>query len=140
MMYEQIFEEIVNIIHHDYAGCEDKRGWDDPEKYREKIYNQNLTAHEFVELVEEYIADLKDPHMFFRLIGEEKALDIGFKVRRYENALYVTELIGETRLEIGDRIVALDQLRINEISEIYSKYLYDKPSERENWLPVLKKV
>ncbi|MGP4073497.1 S41 family peptidase [Piscibacillus sp. B03] len=139
MMFDKIFEEIIDIIHHDYAGCDDKRGWDDPDHYRKKITNQQLTHHEFVELVEDYLADLKDPHMFFNMVGDERGKDVGFRVRRHKDALYVTELMGEDRLELGDRIVALDDINIPELCEIHKNYLYDEPAERENWRSVLKK-
>ncbi|EOP09690.1 MULTISPECIES: hypothetical protein [Bacillus] len=29
-MYAEIFKEVVSITHHDYSGCIDKKGWDDP--------------------------------------------------------------------------------------------------------------
>ncbi|EOO16688.1 hypothetical protein IG9_02870 [Bacillus cereus HuA2-9] len=29
-MYTEISKEIVSITHHDYSGCIDKKGWDDP--------------------------------------------------------------------------------------------------------------
>lgn len=29
-MYTEIFKEIVSITHHDYSGCIDKKGGDDP--------------------------------------------------------------------------------------------------------------
>ncbi len=29
-MYTEIFKEVVSITHHDYSGCIDKKGWDDP--------------------------------------------------------------------------------------------------------------
>ncbi|RPF53365.1 S41 family peptidase [Aquisalibacillus elongatus] len=135
-MYEQIFEEIVDIVHHDYSGCEDKEGWDEPDIYKQKI-QQIQTNHEFVNLVEDYLADFQDPHMSFRLIGDEKNQDVGFRVRRFNDVLYVTEIVGESRLEIGDRIIALDNKSVIDLCESHKKYLYEKPAERENWRPIL---
>jgi len=37
MKYNEIFHELVDILHEDYAGCYDKQGCDDPELYEEKI-------------------------------------------------------------------------------------------------------
>ncbi|SEQ80999.1 hypothetical protein SAMN05216362_12822 [Piscibacillus halophilus] len=108
MMFDKIFQDIVDIIHHDYAGCRDKKGWDQPEKFLDRVRERELSIHEFTNLVEEYLADLKDPHMFFRIISDEKPQDIGFKVRRYEDALYITEVTKEERLQVGARIVALN--------------------------------
>jgi len=36
-MYIETFHKIVDIMHHDYAGCNDKRGWDNPDMFLKKI-------------------------------------------------------------------------------------------------------
>lgn len=50
-MYTQIFQEIISIMHHDYAGYTDKRGWDQPNVYKTKISSMEkqgiLTANVF---------------------------------------------------------------------------------------------
>lgn len=35
--YMEIFKEIVDIVHHDYAGYDEKRGWDEPAHYFREI-------------------------------------------------------------------------------------------------------
>ena len=54
-MYTEIFKEVVSITHHDYSGCIDKKGWDDPTTYLhsiEKLEKQGeLTPVRFSELV-----------------------------------------------------------------------------------------
>ncbi|REJ19901.1 MAG: hypothetical protein C6W57_00655 [Caldibacillus debilis] len=70
-MYEEIFLEVVSIVRNDYAGCLDKKGWDRPEPYLETIRRleaqQALTPAKFHELVQDYLLDFKDPHMYFLL-------------------------------------------------------------------------
>ena len=41
MRYSEIFKEIVDITHNDYAGWDEKKGWDQPEIYVEKIDKMN---------------------------------------------------------------------------------------------------
>ncbi|GEL78220.1 hypothetical protein [Tenuibacillus multivorans] len=37
-MYESIFRDIIDIIHHDYLGCKDKEGWDHPEEFEDSLH------------------------------------------------------------------------------------------------------
>ena len=86
-MYIEMFEEIVSICRHDYSGCQDKKGWDHPEKYVDEICileeKQELTPDKFVEIVQDYLLDFKEQHMFFKSSKksvEKKRYDVGFKV------------------------------------------------------------
>ncbi|MFE6137417.1 hypothetical protein [Bacillus sp. NPDC057893] len=60
-MYTEIFKEVVSITHHDYSGCIDKEGWDDPTTYLqtiEKLERQGeLTPVQFTDIQED--VDLK---------------------------------------------------------------------------------
>ncbi|MDT0161303.1 hypothetical protein [Bacillus sp. AG4(2022)] len=93
---EQIFREIIEIMHYDYAGCIDKEGWDHPEAYFEKIQllkeNNMLTREHFADTVRGYLLDFQDHHIYFvdSLAEKRKPLDRGFRVRRYKDCLYVT--------------------------------------------------
>ena len=96
MDYSEIFEEVVYTVQNDYAGCDEKKGWDQPEIYVEEISKLEKTGEMtpliFVDLINDYLDDFQDPHMFFRLDGAEvKEKTCGFKVRRYLDALYVTD-------------------------------------------------
>lgn len=72
MNYLEIFDEIVSVTHHDYSGCIDKKGWDHPDLYRnqidELVQNNQLTPEKFKEIVDDYLLDFKDSHMYFRLV------------------------------------------------------------------------
>lgn len=143
-MYAEIFRELVEIMHHDYAGYADKKGWDNPEEFESKIMelgrNSNLTPHSFLKIVEDYLLDFKDPHIFFNLIQSEtqKELDIGFRVRRYQNKLYVTTLTREKRLKLGDAILSLNHTPITELVRIHQRELMETKAERENWRKIIR--
>ncbi|REJ30451.1 MAG: peptidase [Caldibacillus debilis] len=143
-MYEEIFLEVISIVRNDYAGCLDKKGWDRPEPYLETIRRleaqQALTPAKFHELVQDYLLDFKDPHMYFLLKTDAgKETDAGFAVRRYMDRLYVTSAGREKRLAAGDSIRALDGIPIGELAEKHQRELMDEIPERQNWNKIIKK-
>lgn len=145
MRYAEIFNEIVDIMHHDYAGCYDKAGWDNPEVFSEKINlleeHGALTPHSFKSIVQDYLLDFQDPHMFFKRSekGEEKQLEIGFKVRRFENKLYVISVGSEKRLKKGEALLSFDGVSIEQLVTKHQSELMEKVAERERWEDILKR-
>lgn len=144
-MYIDIFDEVVDIMQNDYAGHMDKKGWDFPDRYREDIQdlsNQHqLNDYTFINIVNDYLLDFKDPHMFFIAKNEHSKTnkDIGFKVRRFNDVLYVTEVMSETRLNVGDRIIAIDKLSVSELSLKHKRELRDEIPERQRWESIIEK-
>jgi len=144
-MYIDIFNEVVDIMQNDYAGYKDKQGWDFPDKYREniqKLSNQRqIDDYTFINIVNDYLLDFKDPHMFFIAKDEHSKTnkDIGFKVRRFNDVIYVTEVMSETRLKVGDRIIALDNLAVSELSLKHKRELRDEIPERQRWESIIEK-
>lgn len=144
-MYTEIFQEIVNIMHHDYAGYIDKKGWDHPEAYKDKIKDLEnkgeLTTNKFSEMVQDYLLDFKDHHLYFHLIKSDsnKEYDNGFRVRRYKNRLYVTAITKEHRLKPGDAIIALDQIPVSDLTEKHRRDFMESKAEREDWRKVISK-
>ncbi|QSS98774.1 hypothetical protein IMZ31_11720 [Pontibacillus sp. ALD_SL1] len=138
MDYLDIFNEIVEIAHRDYAGWKDKLGWDNPEPFRKVLKESNLTPEEFGELVQDYLLAFNDHHFYFVVKGEN-SWDRGFRVRRCEDRLYVTELKGENRLSKGQAIFSVNQIPIPELVQSHSLELREKGSERELWKGVLEK-
>ncbi|WP_432361719.1 S41 family peptidase [Sporosarcina sp. UB5] len=137
---EQIFKEIVQIMQNDYAGWKDKQGCDRPDHFLEMIKgNDQLSNKEFKEIVEEYLLDFNDQHIHFIMENtvNEKPKNRGFKVRRYEDRLYVTEVDSEERLKPGMSIVSLGGKSIPELRELYHRRLNENHPERENWAPIL---
>lgn len=142
-MYDEIFEEIVSIMQKDYSGCKDKQGWDNPEFYRGilKGNKREITPDEFVELVKDYLIDFKDNHIHFVRTqkNKEQRKERGFKVRRFEDMLYVTSVKNEKNITVGSVISALDGIPIMELREKYHRNLNENHPERENWNPILLK-
>ncbi|GAA3716697.1 hypothetical protein GCM10022378_03650 [Salinicoccus jeotgali] len=141
-MYCEVFDEIISIMHNDYSGHLDKKGWDNPEKFKSKILNMtadgSLTQDKFVEIVNDYLVDFKDKHVYFTIKNNE-IRDIGFRTRRFKNRLYVTKSDDNTDLETGDAILALDYEPIGDLAVRHSRELLDSIHERENWTPIISK-
>lgn len=141
-MYSEIFKEVFSITHHDYSGCIDKKGWDDPTTYLqiiEKLERQGeLTPVQFTEIVNDYLLDFKDNHMFFKILTSDQPLNnVGFQVTRYEDRLYITSTSEEKRVKKGQAILALDNMKIPDLLIKYKKYLNENSYEREKWGYVL---
>lgn len=121
MKYLNIFAEIVTIMHQDYAGYEEKKGWDHPDYFTKKIEyletNELITPQLFAEIVNEYLISFQDRHMYFNLHNSEKVevKTCGFTVRNYEDTLYVTEVNEENRFGKGAKIVSIDGQHISSI-------------------------
>ncbi|MDW0114198.1 S41 family peptidase [Sporosarcina saromensis] len=137
---EKIFNEIVHIMQNDYAGCKDKKGWDRPDYFLDKIRaGGELSKLAFKEIVDEYLLDFKDRHLYFLL--DNAAHDVpknrGFNVRRYKDRLYVTEVVAETRLQIGMSFATIGGYTIPELKEKHHRLLNENHTEREKWMPIL---
>ena len=130
-------------MHQDYAGYIDKNGWDEPGIFEAKIKKleseNNLTDKQFESIVQDYLLDFKDPHLFFKRLklDAQPEEDLGFRVRRYEDKLYVTSLTTENRIQIGDRIVSLDHVPILQVVERHKRELMETVPEREDWRKIL---
>jgi len=142
-MYTAIFKEIVDIMHHDYAGFTDKKGLDSPEKYMNLV--KALDAKEgdhvsrFEDIVQDYLLDFQDPHMSFNTLENEmrKKHDVGFAVRRYEDKLYVTTVGKADQFTIGDAIISMDEMPVPELVNRYKRELMQDIAEREDWKRIL---
>ena len=122
----EIFKDIQKVKKTDYAGYVDKRNINHSEKYH---VDNSMSDREFVETIQDYILDFNDGHMWFN--GRNYTLpNIGFKVRRFENSLYVTEVKQENKLQVGDEITKIDNVEISKIGETYSKQLEESIFER----------
>src|SRR5699024_574625 len=101
----EIFEDLVKVLHKDYAGYLDKEGCDKHDYYRKKINDAD-----FVKIVREYLLDFKDLHISFKYTNKLKQNNkyVGFSVRRYKDTLYVVSNEKENRVKLGDAITALN--------------------------------
>ncbi|GIO32590.1 MULTISPECIES: S41 family peptidase [Paenibacillus] len=146
MEYVNIFAEIVSIMHQDYAGYEEKKGWDHPDYFTQKIEyletNELMTPQLFTEIVNEYLISFQDRHLYFHLHHSEKveAKTCGFSVRNYEDTLYVTEVSEENRFGKGAKIVSIDGQSISSIRTLHREMLRESHPEREEWDEILSKA
>ncbi|MBM0067467.1 S41 family peptidase [Alkalicoccobacillus gibsonii] len=134
---EKIARDIVHTMQHDYAGGQDKKGWDFPQTLIQGADQQ--TREEFVHSVRDYLLDFNDYHIQFidTSIHKEAKKDPGFRVRRYQDHLIVTDILGDTFLEKGMSIYSLGGHSVTELLKIHQRMLHESQAERENWLPVL---
>lgn len=140
---EQVFNEIVHIMRNDYAGCYDKIGCDRPDEYIHEIRRlqaeQLLTDEAVVDLVQDYLMDWNDPHLFFNAIQNKsvKKRHRGFDVRRFEDKLYVTSAQQESQLQKGMYFTSLGGIPVLELKEIHHRYVNERTAEREKWTKIL---
>lgn len=136
----EIFDDIVSIMSKDSATSKDK-GVGDFQKYRNKI-SEDMSSGSFMLTVQRYLASFCVPsHLFF--INSTPTQKAGFTVRRLGNTLHVVSVEDGLPLAVGDRVVALDGLSINEASDKYSELLYSETDERQRWhhlLPLFTQV
>ncbi|WP_342572965.1 S41 family peptidase [Solibacillus sp. FSL K6-1781] len=125
----ELFNDIVSILKNDYAGYEDKKKYNYPERY---TVTNNMDDATFTQTIQEYLYGFKDGHLSFRNKKSEVPFR-GFRVRRYEDVLYVTDILGELHLYVGDKIIAIDGDSINLAASRYSTYLQHDVFERQTW-------
>lgn len=130
---EEIYKDIQKIMKEDYAGYIDSQHLNHPDRY---TITNDMTDQEFEETIEDYLLDFNDGHLGFAAKNTEM-LYIGFSVRRYEDALYVTNAAKEKRLIIGDEITQIDGVGILELATIYGQRLEDEIPERQRWSNIL---
>ncbi|MEZ7173078.1 S41 family peptidase, partial [Sporosarcina sp. OR05] len=121
------------------------RGWDEPAHYfgeiERLISGQQITPQVFTDLVSEYLMAFQDRHMSFNLKGADdvKPSTRGFRIRRYEDALYVVETCVEDRFPVGSKIISIDQQEIEMIITSDRSFLRETSAEREDWTHLLNK-
>lgn len=132
----EIFNDIIQIMKTDYAGAAEKQEVNRPQDYR---ITDDMEERDFIETVQSYLLDFKDGHLSFNA-KDAVIPNLGFKARRHQNELYVTEAIEEKRLQKGDQIVEIDGLTIEEFGNRHSKVLEDTVLERQFWNVALRKA
>lgn len=116
-------------MNNDYAGYSDKEHVNHPERYH---ITEEMTDQEFVRTVQSYLLDFEDGHLYFNTSNAQPT-NRGFRVRRFENALYVTEVSKDSRLNRGDKIVEIDGQTIETFADKHFKILEDHIHERQYW-------
>ncbi|MDR3191054.1 MAG: hypothetical protein LBT80_07625 [Lactobacillaceae bacterium] len=136
---QEIVEDIISIVHNDYAGYIDKPGQDDYAKLRNIVANPELTDEAFFFAVSNYLAAMQDGHL---RIVENGNLPIhtDFLVRRFENSLFVIHTTNTANVEVGDEIVAIDGLDIATKVKEYKYVQATTDLARQEWRYILEQA
>ncbi|MBM7613749.1 S41 family peptidase [Alkaliphilus hydrothermalis] len=139
--YFNIFNEIVELMHNDYAGKDEKVGWDKPELFRSRIIelmdSNQLNDEDFYYLVDDYLSGFKDGHLIWIANGGAMK-NCGFLVRRYDNKLYVVDVsLDQTIVKKGWQIVEVDGIDIEVFANDNRRKLKSEILEREKWFCVI---
>lgn len=130
----EIFKDIQAIMEYDYAGYLDKKQVNYPGVY---IVTNDMSDVDFEATIQDYLLDFNDGHLSF-LSTSTMLPNVGFSVRRFEDALYVTDSPQEKQLQKGDKLIAIDGLSIKELAISYRKRLEDPVPERQKWNKVIR--
>lgn len=128
MTKTKLFEEIVAIMQTDASCCKDEHGAN-PEYYRAKI-SDTMNDEEFLLVVNSYLATF---HVIFHVCLEMANRGIlPFTVQRYQDILYVCNTQPHSPLSIGDKIISVNGLSVQEFSCLHEDMLYGEPEERQS--------
>ncbi len=139
-----LYSEIVQILRRDYAGRELCGERFDPRYYTQAIgqaaKDERLDRLQFFRYVNQMFAAIGDRHLALELREEGYVPhSAGFRVRRYDDRLIVTETGAETRLSVGDELIAVQGGRPSEHRKAIQKNIfYSESPEREDWSGLLK--
>lgn len=136
----EIFDEVVDIMANDSATCKDITGAD-PTPFRAGI-TEEMSDADFANLVNEYLCSFGlTGHLDFYTYDQAENLFTPFRVRRYDDKLYVTYGRKGSGVEKGDIITHLDGLTITEAAEKYSFMFSEKNPDRqaEIWKYIMKR-
>lgn len=133
----EIFDEVVSVMRQDSSTCKDIKGGD-ISAYREKI-TEEMSDMEFLYLMQKYLATFEvKGHISFYETNSNICLD--FKVQRYQDVLYVIDVANNSKLKIGDKIVAIDDIPVSEFARLHEEFMYGETEERQayGWTRLLK--
>lgn len=143
--YDELFGQIVEILRRDWAGKDLLADRFDPRYYNTAIgqawHDHKLDGLLFLRYLNQMLAVTGDRHLRLAMRPSERYApwSPGFHVRRYGNALYVTETPGETRLAPGDRITHIQGgTPAEHRANIQKNFFYADDPAREDWRGFLK--
>jgi hypothetical protein len=114
MRRDEILQETLKAVKGDYAGYPERAHLDQPEQYLAATAaawsKGELDDTLFSLYISQYLASLQDRNLWMLADGIPAGppRQAGFKVRRFQDELYVTELCGEDRLQVGDCLETLN--------------------------------
>lgn len=135
MKKTDIFKDIVWIMTHDSSTVKDRKGYN-PQPFLEKI-TDDMTEQEFLYQVRTYLAS-------FGIIGHisfhnKKSGPKGFLLRISEQEMFVEEANQDTGLQVGDRILSLDGMSLEQVALQHQNYFISLTPERRyrEWADLL---
>lgn len=135
MKKTDIFKDIVWIMTHDSSTVKDRKGCN-PQPFLEKI-TDDMTEQEFLYQVRTYLAS-------FGIIGhisfhDKKSGPKGFLLRISEQEMFVEEANQDTGLQVGDRILSLDGISLEQVALQHQNYFISLTPERRyrEWVDLL---
>ena len=133
----EIFDEVVNIMRCDSSTCKDIEGGN-VEEYRMKI-KEEMTDFEFLYVMQSYLASfgIKGHINFYQ---KESSQSLEFKVQRYQDVLYVTDVAKNASLKKGNKIIEIDGVPVKDFALQHAEFMYGEIEERQSygWQRLLK--
>lgn len=133
----EIFDEVVDIMRHDSSTCKDITGGN-VDEYRVKI-KEEMSDFDFLYAIQSYLATFGiKGHINFYQTNSNQSLN--FKVQRYHDALYVTDVAKNTSLKKGNKIVEVDGIPVKDFALQHVEFMYGEVEERQayGWQRLLK--
>lgn len=135
MKKTDIFKDIVWIMTHDSSTVKDRKGCN-PQPFLEKI-TDDMTEQEFLYQIRTYLAS-------FGIIGhisfhDKKSGPKGFLLRISEQEMFIEEANQDTGLQVGDRILSLDGMSLEQVALQHPNYFISLTPERRyrEWADLL---
>lgn len=133
----EIFDEVVNIMRYDSSTCKDITGGN-VDEYRVKIKDE-MTDFEFLYVMQSYLASfgIKGHINFYQTSAN---LNLEFKVQRYQDTLYVTDVAKNASLKKGNKIIEVDGIPVKDFALNHKEFMYGEIEERQayGWQRLLK--
>lgn len=128
MKKTEIFDQVVEIMREDSSTKKDIKGAN-PEEYRARITDQ-MSKEDFLYQMHCYIASFGIlSHVWF---GLKETQTPGFKLRYYQDCLYVLQANNDTGLKRGDQILALDGKLLPQVYQEHKDYFVSSTPERQH--------
>ena len=128
MKKTEIFDQVVEIMREDSSTKKDIL-CANPEEYRARITDQ-MSQEAFLYQMHCYIASFGIlSHVWF---GLKETQPPGFKLRYYQDCLYVLQANSDTELKRGDQILALDGKPLPQVYQEHKDYFVSATPERQH--------
>lgn len=123
----EIFEQVVAMMKQDSSTKKDLKGAD-PDMYRRQITNE-MKDEDFLYQMRCYLASFGIiSHVSFH---PKRRQALGFRLRKFENRLYVLNANPDTDLRVADQIILIDNQTIPAFYQVHRDYFVSETEERQ---------